>query len=149
MAYERVNWENLPSKNTPVNADNLNKMDEGIKDLETELSKKANSSDVYTKAELNSSLLPITIVKNFYVGDSNTKTLQVEPRIPYIFVNSHFYLREIVLITPYDGKMHIDRILSSDPNYKTSFTLKDDKLTIAGAPNCRGHLYKLNYQISV
>lgn len=30
MAYERVNWENLPSKNTPVNADNLNKMDNGI-----------------------------------------------------------------------------------------------------------------------
>ena len=30
MAYERVNWENLPSKNTPVNADNLNKMDAGI-----------------------------------------------------------------------------------------------------------------------
>ena len=49
MAYERVNWENLPSTKTPVNADNLNKMDAGIKDLETELSKKANSSDVYTK----------------------------------------------------------------------------------------------------
>lgn len=30
MAYERVNWENLPSTNTPVNADNLNKMDVGI-----------------------------------------------------------------------------------------------------------------------
>lgn len=30
MDYERVNWENLPSKNTPVNADNLNKMDKGI-----------------------------------------------------------------------------------------------------------------------
>ena len=30
MAYERVNWENLPSKNTPVNATNLNKMDVGI-----------------------------------------------------------------------------------------------------------------------
>ena len=30
MAYERVNWENLPSKNTPVNAANLNKMDEKI-----------------------------------------------------------------------------------------------------------------------
>ena len=34
MAYKRVNWENLPSTNTPVNADNLNKMDEGIKDLD-------------------------------------------------------------------------------------------------------------------
>ena len=53
MAYERVNWENLPSKNTPVNADNLNKMDKGIKDLETELSKKANSADVYTKTEID------------------------------------------------------------------------------------------------
>lgn len=30
MAYTRVNWENLPSTNTPVNADNLNKMDVGI-----------------------------------------------------------------------------------------------------------------------
>ena len=30
MAYERVNWENLPSTKTPVNPDNLNKMDEGI-----------------------------------------------------------------------------------------------------------------------
>ena len=30
MAYTRVNWENLPSTNTPVNADNLNKMDKGI-----------------------------------------------------------------------------------------------------------------------
>lgn len=33
MAYTRVNWENLPSTNTPVNATNLNKMDKGIKDL--------------------------------------------------------------------------------------------------------------------
>lgn len=30
MAYERVNWENLPSKNTPINQTNLNKMDVGI-----------------------------------------------------------------------------------------------------------------------
>lgn len=30
MAYTRVNWEDLPSTNTPVNATNLNKMDAGI-----------------------------------------------------------------------------------------------------------------------
>ena len=30
MAYTRINWENLPSTNTPVNATNLNKMDAGI-----------------------------------------------------------------------------------------------------------------------
>ena len=34
MAYEKVNWENLPSTNTPVNATNLNKMDEGINNIQ-------------------------------------------------------------------------------------------------------------------
>lgn len=34
MAYTRVNWENLPSTNTPVNAENLNKMDAGIANLD-------------------------------------------------------------------------------------------------------------------
>lgn len=33
MSYTRVNWENLPSTNTPLNATNLNKMDKGIADL--------------------------------------------------------------------------------------------------------------------
>jgi hypothetical protein len=37
MAYTRVNWEDLPSTNTPINATNLNKMDKGIKDLEGEI----------------------------------------------------------------------------------------------------------------
>ena len=32
MAYTRVNWEDLPSTNTPINAENLNKMDKGIYD---------------------------------------------------------------------------------------------------------------------
>ena len=37
MAYTRVNWENLPSTDTPINAANLNIMDAGIKDLDTEM----------------------------------------------------------------------------------------------------------------
>lgn len=32
MAYTKINWKNLPSTNTPVNATNLNHMDEGIYD---------------------------------------------------------------------------------------------------------------------
>lgn len=30
MSYSRINWENKPSTNTPINAENLNKMDAGI-----------------------------------------------------------------------------------------------------------------------
>ena len=42
MAYTRVNWEDLPSTNTPINATNLNKMDEGIEDNSFESSSNAN-----------------------------------------------------------------------------------------------------------
>lgn len=35
--YERVNWQNSPSTATPVSADNLNKMDKGIADIDSQL----------------------------------------------------------------------------------------------------------------
>lgn len=33
MAYTPTQWENSPSTNTPLNADNLNKLEQGVKDL--------------------------------------------------------------------------------------------------------------------
>ena len=33
MTYDRVNWQNEPSENTPISAENLNKMDSAIKEL--------------------------------------------------------------------------------------------------------------------
>ena len=33
MTYDRVNWQNEPSENTPLSAENLNKMDSAIKEL--------------------------------------------------------------------------------------------------------------------
>lgn len=35
IGYERINWENEPSTKTPLDADNLNKMDKAIKDLDS------------------------------------------------------------------------------------------------------------------
>lgn len=37
VTYERVNWEDSPSENTPVNGTNLNKMDKGIADCASEI----------------------------------------------------------------------------------------------------------------
>lgn len=31
--FERLTWENYPSTNTPVNADNLNRLEEGVAGL--------------------------------------------------------------------------------------------------------------------
>lgn len=36
MAYKRVNWEDAPSEKTPLNAENLNVMDQGIENLDKE-----------------------------------------------------------------------------------------------------------------
>ena len=33
MAYIPTNWENSPSTNTPLNADNMNKLEQGVKAL--------------------------------------------------------------------------------------------------------------------
>ncbi len=35
MSYERINWEDAPSTKTPINAENLNKMDAAIKKHDT------------------------------------------------------------------------------------------------------------------
>ena len=34
--YSRINWQNSPSKTTPISAENLNKMDKAIEDLDNE-----------------------------------------------------------------------------------------------------------------
>ena len=39
MNYDRINWENSPSKETPLDADNLNKMDVAIDTLNREVSR--------------------------------------------------------------------------------------------------------------
>lgn len=33
LIYNRVSWEDAPSENTPIDAENLNKMDKGIADV--------------------------------------------------------------------------------------------------------------------
>lgn len=44
MAYNKTTWENAPSTNTPINANNLNKMEEGI--YENSLTSESNSNKI-------------------------------------------------------------------------------------------------------
>ena len=47
IVYERVEWEDLPQKTTPLNAENLNHMDAGIAnvtDLANELDTRVGSA---------------------------------------------------------------------------------------------------------
>lgn len=50
MAYTRVNWEDAPSEKTPLSAENLNVMDEGIENLDNEkLSANGDASSTTVK----------------------------------------------------------------------------------------------------
>ena len=59
MGYERINWEDTPSTKTPINAENLNKMDQGIKDAHEGIEK-----------------IPEWLGENFYVKETDTHAIQ-------------------------------------------------------------------------
>ena len=49
-AYQRINFENAPSTNTPINATNLNKMDKAINDIDDRVVEFANTKDAMAEA---------------------------------------------------------------------------------------------------
>lgn len=57
MAYEKQTWTNLPSKTTPINADRLNHMEQGIYDNDQnkvdKVTGKGLSTNDYTTTEKN------------------------------------------------------------------------------------------------
>lgn len=116
------------------------------KNLKDVIDAKANIDDVYTKTQLDDNLLPMTRIVDVYVGDSFTATTGIETNGQYVFINSHIFNREIAIITIFESNLSVDRIINTGSTDLSSFTLKDDKLTIRGASRCRGLLYKLNYQ---
>ena len=144
------NKTEIDEKETALN----NTINQNKTDLQSNINLKANSSDVYTKTEINETLLPMTMLKGIDIRDNDTVTFQVEKNKAYLFVNTHINIREVVLITQQTSTsavkaFHIDRILSTAPEHQTSFSFKDGKITITGTANCRGRVYKLNYQIAV
>jgi hypothetical protein len=117
-------------------------------EIDTKLNAKANSADVYTKTQLDDNLLPMTMLKGINIRDNETVTFEVEMNKPYIFINSHVFNREIVIITMFQSTINIDRLINTGSTNLSSFTLNGNKLTIKGARNCKGKVYKLNYQVT-
>ena len=68
MAYERVNWENLPSTKTPVNATNLNKMDEGIDQIENDFKNAGAHNSLYRGRDITSLFYDGTLSKQIAAG---------------------------------------------------------------------------------
>ena len=68
MAYERVNWENLPSTKTPVNADNLNKMENRIDQIENDFKNAGAHNSLYRGKDITNLFYDGTLSKQIAAG---------------------------------------------------------------------------------
>ena len=107
----RINWENEPSTNTPINEENLNKMDIEINTLDDRVilldTKKANESDVLqlvSDVSFDENTGVITITKK------NGSIVTIDTKMEKIAVNFD-YNRDTqqIILTLVDGtKQYID-----------------------------------------
>ena len=80
MAYELIDWENAPSVNTPIDEDNLNHMDEGIKDNNTailNLASNIETSRIKVGSHLTTAFQGNTALIGKYNDPDNAAILQV------------------------------------------------------------------------
>ena len=75
-------------------------------------------------------------------GDSNTYTMTIEPHHAYLWINTHIYNREIILLTTYNDILHTDVILYTGTK-PTTFSLSNLVLTFTTG-NCRGRIIDLH-----
>lgn len=63
-----------------------------------------------------------------------------------VYINHHVNNREIVLLTLNGTTLRTDVILHAGDQSSSSFTISDSKLSVTGASNCRGRLFRLRLE---
>ena len=91
MAYKKVGWKDYPDTTTPVNATNLNQMDEGLAAVDQELTtQKENATDMQdTIDQLNTGLselnLKMELVRSHVGMIVQSTTLDTEAKVIAIY----------------------------------------------------------------
>lgn len=110
-AHENINWENYPSDNTALNAENLNKMDVAIDNIDNRVvlldSSKATKTEVSTlvaDVSFEESTGIITVTKK------NGSKITIDTQMEKIAVNfSYDRITQQIILTLIDGaKQYID-----------------------------------------
>ena len=139
MAYTRVNWEDLPSTNTPRNATNLNKMDSAIKEHDDELiGAKSMGNVIVESIESKNKFDKNTALKNAWLSDSgqiNVYTndnlvsgyIPVKPNTTY--TASGYYANKYLKICGYNSNKEFTQVIidiNSSQTYQTITTGSND-----------------------
>lgn len=104
-AYSRINWENYPSEQTPINESNLNRMDSGLDEVDDRVialdTTKAEITDIATLVQtisVDDATGEITLTKY------NGSTTVIQTTINKIAVNfSYDYATQDLILTMNDG----------------------------------------------
>ena len=139
MAYTRVNWEDLPSTNTPRNATNLNKMDSAIKEHDDKLiGAKSMGNVIVESIESKNMFDKNTALKNAWLSDSgqiNVYTndnlvsgyIPVKPNTTY--TASGYYANKYLKICGYNSNKGFTQVIidiNSSQTYQTITTGSND-----------------------
>lgn len=88
MAYTRVNWQDLPSTTTPINATNLNKMDSALKEHDEKLLGNASMGNVVVDSIRTKNIFD----KNSLINGSINATTGAYTYQNYIVVSDYIWL---------------------------------------------------------
>ena len=139
MAYNKTTWENAPSTNSPINASNLNKIEEGIYQNSLKADQVGDLSELETVNKTNTvnainevlSTLDIIDISNKFTSNFNIQKLVAIyiPKLKVVIMT--FY------VTSISGSGETT-ILSSS-NYNPNMTSYDTFYGIAGS-TCYGSI---------
>lgn len=144
--YSRINWENYPSENTPINESNLNRTDYAINEiddrviaLDTDKANVTQISDLVKSVTVDDTTGVITLTK------FNGSTTQIQTTINKIAVNfTYDYASQSLILTLNDGSQAVISLASLIQNNEF-----DDTDTIDFTVSSSGHVSAIVVEHSI
>lgn len=135
--YSRINWENYPSENTPLNESNLNRTDYAIDEIDDRVisldTQKANVVDI---ANLVQSVSVDDVTGVITLTKYNGSTTTIQTTLNKIAVNfSYDYASQSLILTMNDGTNAVISLSSLIQNNEF-----DDTATVDFTVDASGHV---------
>lgn len=104
-SYTRINWENYPSENTPLNESNLNRMDYALNEVDDRVI--ALDTDKATVTQISSLIEDVSVDDEsgiITITKQNGQSVQIQTTLNKIAVNfSYDYATQSLILTMNDG----------------------------------------------
>ena len=138
--YVRINFENKPSHDTPLSAENLNKLDKGIDDIDTELEDKLSKTTDLINNDTTGGATKVASAEVVKVHgqeiDTITNNLDVKTinLLPLITIEKPSYTVSSAMATIFGKSISMSIILTKDGAFTSSETGSSITLPVGYRP---------------